>query len=360
MAATVPELKRPERGLDWVREQSTPPALAVMALGIGALLVVLVGVTISLAVQGFTPAESLVSGLVSSSTRAVLYTGCLLGVAAMVAGWGMFRSLPTKVSREEAIAGAVLGVLATFLSGSMLWFVGGDRVDNFVSIYLRFDNTSRLIPEFFNGAKNTIFLAFASELVGIVLGLILAVLALSKRSVVRAPARIYINFFRGTPLVWQITFIGLALPIGLGLNFSAYTAGVAALGLNAGAYSAEVFRAGIQSIERGQMEAARSLGMSYFQAMRYAIVPQGIRRVIPPLMNEFVILVKDTALILLLGLTASQRDLMNVGSQAAANSFNYTYYIYTVLGYLAITLPLIRLVNALERRLRSGLVGISG
>ncbi|HEX2240952.1 MAG TPA: amino acid ABC transporter permease, partial [Actinomycetota bacterium] len=163
---------------------------------------------------------------------------------------------------------------------------------------------------------------------------------------------------RGTPLIWQLIFIGIGLPIGLGVNVDTYTAGIIAFSLNAGAYLAEVFRAGIQSIERGQLEAARGLGMSYLQAMRYAILPQAVRRVIPPLMNEFVILIKDTALIIVLGLTAGERDLMNVGDHVVANSFNATAYIATGIGYLVITLPLIRLVNVLEKRLRSGLVGV--
>jgi ABC-type amino acid transport system permease subunit len=175
---------------------------------------------------------------------------------------------------------------------------------------------------------------------------------------VRAPARVYINFFRATPLIWQLIFIGVGLPIGLRLDISTYQAAVIALSLNTAAYAAEVFRAGIQSIERGQLEAARGLGMSYAQAMRYAVIPQALRRVIPPLMNEFVILIKDTSLVLVLGLTAEQRDLMTVGDQAVANTFNASFYIATAIGYLAIILPLIRVVNVLERRLRSGLVGV--
>jgi polar amino acid transport system permease protein len=132
------------------------------------------------------------------------------------------------------------------------------------------------------------------------------------------------------------------------------------LSLNMGAYSAEVFRAGLQSIERGQMEAARSLGMSYLQAMRYAIVPQAFRRVIPPLMNEFVILIKDTSLVFVLGIVLGREDLFGVGQEGYSNTFNATWFVATALGYLAVTLPLIGIVNAVERRLRSGLVGIAG
>jgi polar amino acid transport system permease protein len=98
--------------------------------------------------------------------------------------------------------------------------------------------------------------------------------------------------------------------------------------------------------------------MSYSQAMRYSIIPQAVRRVVPPLMNEFVILIKDTSLVIVLGLTAAQRDIMSWGNQGVQNSFNGTFYIAVALGYLAISLPSIRLVNMLERKLRSGLVGV--
>ena len=130
--------------------------------------------------------------------------------------------------------------------------------------------------------------------------------------------------------------------------------------LNTGAYASEVFRAGIQSIERGQMEAARGLGFSYLEAMRFAIVPQAVRRVIPPLLNEFVILIKDTALVVVLGLLASQYELYVTAQNGYSATFNATFFIATAIGYLVITLPLIGAVNAVERRLRSGLVGIAG
>jgi ABC-type amino acid transport system permease subunit len=185
-------------------------------------------------------------------------------------------------------------------------------------------------------------------------------LSLSAKRAVRAPARVYINFFRGTPLIWQLAFFYFGISLGLGLNFSSYTVALMVFALNTGAYAAEVFRAGIQSIERGQLEAARGLGLSYLQSMRYVVVPQAVRRVIPPLMNEFVILIKDTALVVVLGLTLGQRELFSVGQDGYSATFNATFLVLTAIGYLLVTLPLIRVVTALERRLRSGLVGIAG
>jgi His/Glu/Gln/Arg/opine family amino acid ABC transporter permease subunit len=355
MATT--QTDKPARDLAWIRRESKPLALVALGLGAVGLLSATVGVVVVLLIHGLTPLENIERGFLSNEMTAVTVWAMVLGVAAAVVGWGTYRRMPTKVSREEAIAGAVLGLQAIVLGAIVYWFSGSD-VHRVAVNYLDFSPVNQQVDAFFNGAKNTVVLALSSEAIGIGLGLALAVFAISKRSVVRAPARTYINFFRGTPLLWQISFIGVALPLAFGLNIGVYTAGIIALSLNMGAYSAEVFRAGIQSIEKSQLDAARGLGMSYFQAMRYAVVPQAIRRVIPPLMNEFVILVKDTSLVLFLGLAFHERELMSVGNQGYANSFNATFLIYTAIGYLAICLPAIRLVNAVERRMRSGLVGV--
>ena len=353
-------IERPERGWGWIRAESTPQGLATVGLGVAALVVVVIGTIVTLGVYGgYTPVKDLVYGLTSVTLRSVLLAGAILGLLALIAGGAWFRHQPTKTSREQAISGAALGGQAVVLSALLYWFVNSD-VFTFVDVYLDFKLLPPVFHLFVNGAKNTLILALTSEFLGVILGLFFAVFAISKRAVVRAPARLYINFFRGTPLAWQIVFIGLALPIGLGVDIPTFRAGIIAFSLNTGAYAAEVFRAGIQSIERGQLEAARGLGMSYMQAMRYAVIPQAVRRVIPPLMNEFVILIKDTALIILLGLAPFQRDLMVTGNILHENTFNATYLIATAAGYLIISLPLIRLVNTVEKRLRSGLVGVTG
>ena len=354
----VQAAERPPSGMAPIRRDSTLASLTAVGLGATALVTIFLGGLVVLGAHGFTPREALVKGFRSHELDAMLLAGITVGLVALAWGAARFGRMTTKISREECIAGAVLGAEAAVLGMLFFWFVNGERVELFVVNYLDFERLGPLMGDFFNGAKNTVILAFTSEFFGIILGLVLAIFAISKRAVVRAPARAYINFFRGTPLIWQLVFIGIGLPIGFGLDIDTYQAGIIAFSLNAGAYLAEVFRAGIQSIERGQLEAARGLGMSYMQAMRYAILPQAIRRVIPPLMNEFVVLIKDTALIIILGLSSAQRDLMNVGDQAVANDFNATPYVMTALGYLAITLPLIRLVNVLEKRLRSGLLGV--
>ena len=357
--ATAQAATRPERGLAWMRRESTPLSLAIALVGMVSLLLVAGAVFLYLPINGLKPVKTLIEGFRSSTFQGMLITGGSLGLVATIAGAATYRRMPTKVSRSGAIAGAVLGLQAVLLAVGIYTFARGNRVDVFAQNYFNFEVMDGNYDAFVRGFWNTIFLAGISEFLGILLGLVLAVFAISKRAVVRAPARVYINFFRGTPLVWQIIFIGVALPIGLGIKIPAYRAAIIALSLNAGAYVAEVFRAGIQSIERGQIEAARGLGMSYMQAMGYAIIPQAVRRVIPPLMNEFVILLKDTSLVFVLGLTAGQRELMAVGNNLQQNTFNATFLIFTALGYLCVSLPAIRLVNWVERKLRSGLVGIS-
>jgi polar amino acid transport system permease protein len=301
----------------------------------------------------------IVTALQSSTYAAILIIGLLLGSFALISGIAAYRRMDTKRKRNEMVAGAVLGGQAVVAAAFMLWFRQSHNLVIFVHNFFDIPVISGWWSGFFNGMKNTVILAFSGEIGGIIIGLLLALFTISKQRTVRAPARAYINFFRGTPLVWQLSFAGLGLPLALGLNISVYTTAIIVFSLNTGAYAAEVFRAGIQSIERGQLEAARGLGMSYLQAMRYAIVPQAIRRVIPPLMNEFVILIKDTSLVLVLGLTQQQWDLMTWGSNGFLNTYNATFYVVTAFGYLCISLPLIRIVNSVEKRLRSGLVGVT-
>ncbi len=353
----APMHAHPSSPIAALRHQSTRLALAIAAGGGLSFGLVSIGTLVVLVTYGLTPVERLIRGLASTQLRSVALVGAILGLASALLGWISYSGVPTRLSREESIAGAVLGLQAALGGGVIIWLSGGG-IEALAKGYLNFELLAPQLHAFVRGARNTLLLAATAEGVGAALGLILAMFAISRRAVVRAPARAYINFVRGTPLLWQITFIGLGLPMGLGINIGTYTAAIIAFSLNAGAYIAEVFRAGIQSVDRGQIEAARGLGMSYVQAMRYAVVPQAFRRVIPPLTNEFVILIKDTSLVLFLGLTIGQRDLMSVGQQAVANSFNATFLVATAIGYLAISLPLIRLVNALEKRLRSGLVGV--
>ena len=343
-------------------------AALILASGWAGIALVLLGSLVVITAFGWVPYESIVAAVESSAMLAITTAGATLGALAIIVGFATFRRMPTKRSREQAISGAVLGIqaVALWVIGTGFRYLGDPEI--FVRNFLDFDVLQGSIGAFVNAAKNTIILAFVGEAGGIILGLTFAMLALSKRRVVRAPARAYINFFRGTPLIWQISFFYFGFTIGLRLDLEVnagpfslsepYVSAMIIFILNTAAYAAEVFRAGIQSIERGQMEAARSLGMSYLQAMRYAVVPQAFRRVIPPLTNEFVILIKDTSLVIVLGLLASEYELYSQAREGYADTFNATFFVAAAIGYLVVTLPLIRAVNWLERRLRSGLVGI--
>jgi polar amino acid transport system permease protein len=350
---------RQQRLATWARKGvAVPSAAGTLVAGAFALGLVMLGPLAVIAAHGFVPYERIVEGIFSSATLWVVVGGIAAGTASAAAGFSIFRRMPTKRAREQAIAGGVLGIQAAVLGGIFLLFRTAGDPERFAFHFLNFQVLEGYGGAFVNGAKNTIFLAFIGEAGGVVLGLILAILVLSKRRVVRAPARTYINFFRGTPLLWQLSVFYFGLALGFRLPLSAFQTAILVFGLNTGAYAAEVFRAGIQSIERGQMEAARSLGMSYSQSMRFAIVPQAVRRVIPPLMNEFVILIKDTSLIIVLGLSESEFDLLTLARTGYADTFNATFFVAAAVGYLAVTLPLIRLVNMVERRLRSGLVSV--
>ena len=206
------------------------------------------------------------------------------------------------------------------------------------------------------GLKNTLILAAASTLLGIVIGMLLAVMGISRAAWLRWPARVYTDVFRGLPAIVTILLIGQGFAR-LGRELfgpSPYPLGIIALGLIAGAYIGEIFRSGIQSVERGQLEASRALGMSYPKAMRLIVIPQGVRRVLPALVNQFIGNIKDSSLVYFLGLLAAERELFRVGQDQAVVSGNLSPLMLAGLFYLLITVPLTHLVNAIDRRLRTG------
>lgn len=230
-------------------------------------------------------------------------------------------------------------------------------MDDLTRLFLDPELIGRALPSLLvEGLRNTLILAVGSVGLGLVLGLGLALVGVSRRWWVRLPAVVYIDIFRGLPAILTITLVGIGLPLAgfrpFGRNRPAY--GILALGLISTAYMAEIFRAGIQSIDKGQMEAARSVGMSYFKAMRLVVVPQGIRRVLPALTNEFIAITKDTALVFVIGASLGQRELFRVGQNLAQQTGNYSSVVAAGLVYLAITIPLTRFVNWLDRRLREG------
>ncbi|MFF2085571.1 ABC transporter substrate-binding protein/permease [Nocardia sp. NPDC058176] len=206
------------------------------------------------------------------------------------------------------------------------------------------------------GLPNTLILAVVSGVLGTIIGMVLAVMGISRSRWLRWPARVYTDIFRGLPAVVIILLIGLGIgPVVRNITGgNPYWLGAVALALLASAYIGEIFRSGIQSVEPGQLEAARAVGFGYRQAMTLVVIPQGVRRVLPALMNQFIALIKDSSLIYFLGLLASQRELFAVGRDLNAQTGNLSPLVAAGLMYLVLTIPLTHLVNYIDRRMRTG------
>jgi polar amino acid transport system permease protein len=202
------------------------------------------------------------------------------------------------------------------------------------------------------GAKNTIVYTVISFAGGLALAVVLALMRLSPIGPYRWLATVYIEFFRGLPALLVIIASGFAVPIAFGWQppGGLIGAGIAALIVVSSAYMAETLRAGIQAVPKGQAEAARSLGMSAGRTTVSVVLPQAFRIVIPPLTNEFVLLIKDTSLLAIIGVAANQRELTTLARDELSNTANSTPLIVAAVMYLVITLPLTQLVSALERR----------
>jgi polar amino acid transport system substrate-binding protein len=223
--------------------------------------------------------------------------------------------------------------------------------------FLNWDLYKQAIPDLLKtGLPNTLILTVSASVIGLVLGMALAVAGTSRSRWLRWPARVYTDIFRGLPEVVIILLIGLGVgPIVGGLTGNnPYPLGIAALGLMAAAYIGEIFRSGIQSVEPGQLEASRALGFSYPSSMRLVVVPQGVRRVLPALMNQFISLLKASSLVYFLGLVANQRELFQVGRDLNAQTGNLSPLVAAGLFYLLLTVPLTHLVNFIDTRLRRG------
>ena len=195
------------------------------------------------------------------------------------------------------------------------------------------------------GMWTTIWISFVSGILGLIIGLLTGLARISKNFTINGLAAVYIEFIRGTPLLVQI-FIAYFF-VGTVFNLSRNVAGVGALALFAGAYVAEIVRAGIQSIHRGQMEAARSLGLSYSQAMRKVILPQAFKHILPPLAGQFISLIKDSSL---LGVI-SVRELTKATREIVTSSLQpFEMWITCAVLYLILTFSLSLVVRYLERR----------
>ena len=218
---------------------------------------------------------------------------------------------------DDVAEGDVVGVTRHWAAGPLLW-----------------------------GLWTTLWLSVVSGILGLVIGLVTGLCRLSSNPTLRDLSSIYVELVRGTPLLVQI-FIFYFF-IGTVMNLSREFAGIAALSLFTGAYVAEIIRSGVQSIARGQNEAARSLGLSSGQSMRHVVLPQAFKRVLPPLAGQFISLVKDTSLVSVIAIT----ELLKSGREVITTSFSPFEILFCVAGlYLLINLPLSKIASRLERRL---------
>lgn len=204
------------------------------------------------------------------------------------------------------------------------------------------------------GAGYSILVAIVALLGGSILGLLSAAAKMSKYKLLRAIANVYVEVLRGTPMLLQILIVYLCGPVLTKSLFNfvytpnVYVVGMVAIAINSGAYETELFRSAIQSIDRGQAEAAQMVGLTYVQSMRYVILPQAFKRVLPPFINEFIVLIKDTSLLSSIGAV----ELLH-SAEILATKY-YTYFIplgSAAVIYLAITLTISAFARKLERRL---------
>ncbi|MFZ5945289.1 MAG: amino acid ABC transporter permease [Bacillota bacterium] len=205
-----------------------------------------------------------------------------------------------------------------------------------------------MLPLLIKGAGMTVTLTACAITFGTFIGLIIALMKIIKSPVLNFIGGIYTWIFRGIPLLVQLFIIYNALPMALGITLNAFTAAIIGISLCGGAYIAEIIRAGIQSIDKGQMEAALSLGMGYSQAMRKIIIPQTYRRLIPPMGNEFITLLKDTALVS----TITMTELTRTAQIYAASHFKpFEMFITAGIIYLILTTFFTILFGRLENKL---------
>lgn len=213
-----------------------------------------------------------------------------------------------------------------------------------------FDLVVRSFPLLLMGAGITVQITALSVGFGLLIGMFVGMARLSLVWPVKALAAVYVDFIRGTPLLVQIFLIYFALPLVVGQRIDPFIAAITACSINSGAYVAEIFRAGIQSIDKGQMEAGRSLGMTWAQTMRYIILPQAFKRIIPPLGNEFIAMLKDSSLVSVIGF----EELTRRGQLIIARTYgSFEIWLTVAFIYLIMTFTISRLVDYLERRYKT-------
>lgn len=214
-----------------------------------------------------------------------------------------------------------------------------------------FSYLSKYYGFFLNGTTVTLLISFFGVLFGVIFGVVFALMKLSKNPITKYFSAAYIEIVRGTPMMVQMFIVYYGLPRLVRMDFEDITLGIVAVSLNSAAYVAEIIRAGILSIDKGQMEAARSLGMSHRQAMVSIIIPQAFKNILPALGNEFITLIKESAIVSIIGI----HELMYNTDTVRGNTFRPFSPLVVAAGiYFTITFTLSKLMGILERRMRAG------
>lgn len=210
-----------------------------------------------------------------------------------------------------------------------------------------FELIQRALPILLMGAGVTIEITAFSVAIGFFIGLFVGIARISQFKILRIMAAVYADCIRGTPLLVQIFLIYFALPMAIGQRVEPFIAAVAACGINSGAYVSEIFRAGIQAIDVGQMEAGRSLGLTWWQTMRFIILPQAFKNILPPLGNEFIAMLKDSSLVSVIGF----EELTRRGQLIIAQTYgSFEIWMAVAVLYLIMTMAISRIVAFLEKR----------
>ena len=210
-----------------------------------------------------------------------------------------------------------------------------------------FELIQRALPILLMGAGVTIEITAFSVAIGFFIGLFVGIARISQFKILQIMAAVYADCIRGTPLLVQIFLIYFALPMAIGQRVEPFIAAVAACGINSGAYVSEIFRAGIQAIDVGQMEAGRSLGLTWWQTMRFIILPQAFKHILPPLGNEFIAMLKDSSLVSVIGF----EELTRRGQLIIAQTYgSFEIWMTVAVLYLIMTMAISRIVAFLEKR----------
>ncbi|XPV76463.1 MAG: ABC transporter permease subunit [Desulfovibrio sp.] len=203
-------------------------------------------------------------------------------------------------------------------------------------------------PLLMGGVKLTMYITFFGLLFGFILGAVAGMGKLSRSKLIQLLANMYVEAIRGTPLIVQVMFLYFGVPLLLGQRVDPLNAGIIAIAVNSGAYIAEIVRGAVQSINTGQMEAGRSIGLTHFQSMRYIVWPQAFKRMIPPLGNQFIISLKDTSLLVVIGVG----ELTRQGQEIIAVNFRaFEVWLTVAIVYLAMTLTIAKALRMFEKRL---------